>query len=216
MRILVTITLILISFSIQAQITEIKPANNNAKDTVVDFKNQGEQEDHEAKQLFEKHHNKEHFKRFKGNVIVNKDSYSYDGKVFEIYDLDSSFKPIFSEGILYPAMMDSSQPPFKRNKAMKLLNKIAVSDTLFAKTLKEMYKWFENNPLIISNFEEFKFLDSSCKQKKFRFWLNEKHQLNPQVFLIELTNKHATDKTDLKTFIDGSVLTFFKPAWIII
>ena len=39
---------------------------------------------------------------------------------------------------------------------------------------------------------------------------------NPQVYLFELRNENATEKTDWEKWIKGSKLTFLKDGWIII
>ena len=39
---------------------------------------------------------------------------------------------------------------------------------------------------------------------------------NPQVYLFELTNEKANEKTDWKSFIKNAKLTFVKEGWIII
>ena len=70
--------------------------------------------------------------------------------------------------------------------------------------------------LVISNFEELKFLSPSSTQKRFRFWLNRNTLLNPTVCFIELTNQFATDEMDLETFIEGASLTFYQEGWLII
>ena len=70
--------------------------------------------------------------------------------------------------------------------------------------------------LTISNFEELTVPNHSPTQKRFRFWLHRNSLLNPTVCFIELTNQNATDKTNIKTFIKGASLTFYKEGWIII
>jgi hypothetical protein len=70
--------------------------------------------------------------------------------------------------------------------------------------------------LTISNLEELPFLSTSAEQKRFRFWLFRQGRANPTVCFIELINKKATSTTDIKTFIDGAELTFYKEGWIII
>lgn len=70
--------------------------------------------------------------------------------------------------------------------------------------------------LTIANFEELPFLSNSPTQKRFRFWLTGKGEINPTVCFIELTNPNATDKTTLDSFINGAILTFYKAGWFII
>lgn len=70
--------------------------------------------------------------------------------------------------------------------------------------------------LTVANFEELTFLNNSPTKKRFRFWLTGKGEINPTVCFIELTNLNATDKTDIASFIDGAILTFYKAGWFII
>jgi len=68
----------------------------------------------------------------------------------------------------------------------------------------------------ISSLEELKFLNTSPKVKRFKFWLFKKNVSNPTVYLLEITNEQATEKTDAKTFIENGKLTFLKKGWTII
>lgn len=68
----------------------------------------------------------------------------------------------------------------------------------------------------ISSLEELKFLNPSPKVKRFKFWLFSKNTSNPTVYLLEITNEQATEKTDLKTFIENGKLSFLKKGWTII
>ncbi|MEO4005484.1 hypothetical protein [Flavobacterium sp. CAU 1735] len=68
----------------------------------------------------------------------------------------------------------------------------------------------------ISSLEELKFLNISPKVKRFKLWLFKKNVSNPTVYLLEITNEQATEKTDIKTFIENGKLTFLKKGWTII
>lgn len=68
----------------------------------------------------------------------------------------------------------------------------------------------------ISSLEELKFLNTSPKVKRFKFWLFSKNVSNPTVYLLEITNEEAIVKTDIKTFIENGKLTFLKRGWTII
>jgi hypothetical protein len=75
---------------------------------------------------------------------------------------------------------------------------------------------FRNDSLRITDFEEVPFLNKSPTIRRFRFWLFTKGFMNPTVYFIELTNENATSKTDIRSFIKDSNLTFFINGWIII
>ncbi|MFI0431227.1 hypothetical protein [Mariniflexile sp. HMF6888] len=70
--------------------------------------------------------------------------------------------------------------------------------------------------LRIGNVEELEFLSGNPKVKRFRFWLYRSNVANPQVYIFELTNEKANEKTDWKSFIKNAELTFVKDGWIII
>jgi len=72
-----------------------------------------------------------------------------------------------------------------------------------------------NNISFIGSFEELKFLKVSPKVKRFRFWLYTKKMMNPTVYLLEITNEQATEKTGIESFIENGKLTFLKSGWLI-
>lgn len=68
----------------------------------------------------------------------------------------------------------------------------------------------------ISDIEELKFTEKSPQQRRFKFLLYRKGLLNPTACFFELTNRHATQKTNLIEFIKEAKLTFIKQGWIMI
>ena len=70
--------------------------------------------------------------------------------------------------------------------------------------------------LNITDLEELEFLSNSPKVKRFRFWLFRPNMANPQVYLFELRNEKANEKTEWEKWIKGSKLTFLKDGWIIL
>ncbi len=72
------------------------------------------------------------------------------------------------------------------------------------------------NSLKIWNLEELEFLSDNPKVKRFWFWLYHPYMANPQVYLFELTNDKADEKTDWESFIKNAELTFVKDGWIIV
>ena len=69
-----------------------------------EFKNQGEQEAYWTKTFFEKNYKKEKIKRYSGHIQIAGDSIIY-GKEVLIVDDTSENKAIFSNGLLYPALL---------------------------------------------------------------------------------------------------------------
>jgi hypothetical protein len=72
------------------------------------------------------------------------------------------------------------------------------------------------NISFIGNFEELEFLRVSPKIRRFRFWLYTKMMMNPTVYLLEITNDHATEETGIEFFIENGKLTFLKSGWLIL
>jgi len=116
-------------------------------------------------------------------------------------------KSIFSKGIFYPAIITE--------QIKSKINNNGQPDTLISGN-KAIYNLTRTDSLTISNFEELTSLSKSSTKKRFRFWLCCKGLVNRTVCFIELTNQSATDKTDMKTFISGAMLTFYKEGWIIV
>jgi hypothetical protein len=191
--------LTLTSFLVDAQTTD-----NISK---REFKNQGEQEDYWAEQLFKNEYCKTHFDKYKGDIVINANSFIFGDKTFVIVNTPNELKPIFSSGIFYPAIITGDTKSVVKSQAE--LDTLSTAQKVF-------YNMTRTDSLTISGFEELKFLTKSNTQKRFRFWLFRKGTANPTVCFIELTNDKAHDKTDLTTFIDGAVLTFFKSGWIVI
>ena len=196
------ITVLTLTFiSVDAQTTDHK------KQTKREFKNQGEQEDYWAERLFKKEYSKTSFDKFKGDVVINGDGFIFGDKTFVIVNTPKELKPIFSSGLFYPNIITGD--------TKSVIKSQAELDTLSTEQ-KVFYNLTRTDSLTISGFEELKFLTKANTQKRFRFWLFRKGTANPTVCFIELTNDKANDKTDLTTFINGAVLTFFKSGWIVI
>jgi hypothetical protein len=170
----ILIALLLSSVSVCAQSTTQKK----------EFKNQGEQEDYWAQQLFEKHYLKQTYKRFNGRIDTAKNSYKYKDRTIEIFNTSSELKDLFMKGILYPSLIEAEF-------IISASDKVSISDL-----------------------EEQKFLSNDPKKKRFKFLAFRKGFANPTCYFFELTNVNATNNTNMKEFINGSTLTFFKDGWI--
>ena len=191
------IILTLTSISVDAQTTDNKSQR--------EFKNQGEQEDYWAEQLFEREYSKKHFDIFKGNIVINGDGFIFDDKTFVILNTPKDLKAIFSSGIFYPNIITGDTKSVVKSQV--------ELDTLSAEQ-KVLLNMSRTDSITISDFKELKFLSNSPKYKRFKFWLWQKGFANPTACFIELTNENATDKTDLTNFIIGAALTFFREGWV--
>jgi hypothetical protein len=206
MQTLTTIILALSLSSVNAQIAETKSAiKDNKKEVKREFKNQGEQEEYWAKQFFDEKYSKQHFEKFKGDIIKNENSFIYDEKTIVVTNTQKDLKTIFSSGIFYPNII------FGEIKS--IIKSQAELDTL-STTNKLFYNLNRTDSLMITDLVELKFLSNSSKYKRFKFWLWKKGFANPTACFIELTNESVTNNTDLTNFIIGASLTFFKEGWI--
>jgi hypothetical protein len=106
MRIFCTIILTFNLYTLHGQITQTKADTNQ---NIKEFKNQGEQEDSWAIQLFEKNYSKQIFKKYKGDIFVNGDTIKYSNFSILAF-VPTKFKLIFSSGILYPEIIMSLGP----------------------------------------------------------------------------------------------------------
>ena len=92
---LIITLLILTCFSVDGQTTDNK---NNTK---REFKNQGEQENYWAEQLFEKEYSKKYFEKFKGDIVVNGNNFNYEDQIFIVVNTPKELNSIFSSGLIY-------------------------------------------------------------------------------------------------------------------
>lgn len=174
-----------------------------------EFKNQGEQENYWAEQLFEQKYSKQTFEKFNGKItIIDKTNIVFNNKTLEFWDIKPELIQIFIEGIFYPQILIDNEENIiiKSEDELKLLTQ---NERIF-------YNFKRIDKLRISNFEELPFLSKSRKVKRFRFWKYSFGSINPQVYFIELTNENANEKTDINLFIKEAKLTFVKDGWIVI
>jgi len=120
----------------------------------------------------------------------------------------SKYLPIFLEGFFYPQLIIGNK---ENSKILSIdeLNKMTSEEQVF-------YNMSKNALLNISNLEELRFLKTSPKIKRFRFWSFRPGFANPQVYYFELTNEAANEKTSFENFIKNSNLTFIKSGHIVI
>lgn len=88
--------------------------------------------------------------------------------------------------------------------------------TIFTEGLLYPTLFGNEDSLKITDFRELKYVNDKPQYKRFSFWLFRKWLANPQVYYIELTNNKSIPSTDLREFIKGARLTYFRPGSIII
>jgi hypothetical protein len=172
------------------------------------FKNQGEQEKYWATEFFKKNYQKTSFKAYTKN-IEKKDSitFVYGDQTLKVFLVDQTLESLFSKGIFYPQLINGFELPPK--KTATELAKLSENERVF-------YEAFRGDLLSISNIKELPNASDSTKVKRFQCWVSRPKMANPQVYLFELTNEKATQKTTLKMFIENATLTFFKAGWVVI
>jgi hypothetical protein len=161
-----------------------------------------------AEQFFKKNYQKASFQTYIKNIKkTDSVTFVYGDQTLKVYPNDQTLELIFSKGLFYPQLINGFELPPKKTVAE--LAKLS-------KTKRLLYETFRGDILIISNIEELPSLSNSPKVKRFRCWVNRPKTANSQVYLFELTNEKATEKTTLKTFIENATLTFFKSGWLVI
>jgi hypothetical protein len=188
-----------------------RPFTDASNPVKTDFKNTGEQEDYWAEQIFDRQHERQHYKTYKTPGILAGNGYQYKNAVI-ITDTNSAVKAILTKGIFYPDIIVEA---FKYSPRRHLKIRLLKTDTSFIKQ-ESSYIVPQIDSLWLTNFQEVKFLETNSKQRRFRFWLERKGFSNPIIYFMELTNKNATAETDLLSFINGAKLTFFQEGWVII
>jgi hypothetical protein len=188
-RLLITIvTTTLISCSTQSQ--SVQTGNQRQPK----FATPAEREDYWAAQLFQNEYYKQRFEKFKGTIKVSGDSLNYPDGTIVVKNTAEQCAFIFGGGLFYPGII-TAHIKATGNSGQDLNTPVSFT---------------------VSNFEELTFLSKNVRQKRFRFWLFVKGFCNPVVCFMELTNDKANNKTDIKSFIKGASLTFFKNAWPVI
>ncbi|UPT67122.1 MAG: hypothetical protein M0D57_22425 [Sphingobacteriales bacterium JAD_PAG50586_3] len=81
-----------------------------------------------------------------------------------------------------------------------------------SKRLDELWG-FKGKYSTIDTFQEIKYFPTRAHRRRFVFHIPANQNTGFAVYLVELTNKKATTKTDLETFIKGATLTFYEYAW---
>ncbi len=203
MKILATILLLTLAITCQSQSTFNKDAELKPP-----FKNQAEQENYWAQELFKKEYKKADYKVYTDEIKeIDNTKFVYDNKYFKVHNTNQRLKLIFSKGILYPQLISgfTSEP----RKSKKELDSLSNSQ-------RYLYEMARGDNLTITSLVELKFLSNSPQVKRFRFWVYRSKSANPHAYLFELTNEKATEKTDLTEFIEHSKLTFLKAGWIIL
>ena len=68
----------------------------------------------------------------------------------------------------------------------------------------------------LSHVKELANATNSPQRRRFTMLVWDRFTLNPTVYVFELTNAQATQRTILAAFVKGAVLSFVREGWIMI
>ncbi|WP_428331387.1 hypothetical protein [Mucilaginibacter sp.] len=192
---------------------------NSFEDTTITpkFKNQGEQEDYWAKDLFTKDYKVQNYKKYKKRIIKKNEFYMFGTIAIKVIP-NNYVTAIIQKGIFYPEILSKAFEYCERCRfKVQSVTNIPVTETDKVVTKPKI---LSNDSILdtltISNFEELKYMSTNSKRKRFRFWLFRNRLINPTVCFMELTNNKAIISTSTFNFVNGAKLTFFEEGWIII
>lgn len=79
---------------------------NGQKDSILNFKNQGEQENYWVKEKFRIEYKKEIYERYGGHIKeLDAITYKYDSQIFKVLESSNAIRQLFTFGILYPSLI---------------------------------------------------------------------------------------------------------------
>ncbi len=129
-----------------------------------------------------------HFPKFIGLTTISKDTIKFDNSIIIIRSTNPEFVKIFEFGFVYPDLIYGAS---------------TVGDKY------EFKKNYGNDTLSISNVSQLHFPNQSPSTKSFSFLLWEKNMANPSLYLFELINETATQKTTTMSFIEKAKISAF-------
>ena len=194
MKLFVAIILLTFSIGCKSQSKPEKVKNEKITELKPPFNNQGEQEDFWAQEFFKNQYEKQNHDKFSEKISVIVDKEILDGNGNHFY-FDNKIQ--FGNRILNIQLSDLKY------------QSIFTSGILYPEVIS-------SDDIRIGALEELTFLSNSNKIKRFRMWISYPKRANPEVYLFELINDKASEKTKWNDFIENAELTFIKNGWIII
>ena len=168
---------------------------------------QGEQERYWAQEIFDKKYTAQYFELYKGKInTLTETTFDYDQSFISVNFPEKEYKILFEKGIFYPAV-------FAGYSDGRILEPPQLSGSI---NKSPVYNFSRTDSLFVGIMEDLEFLNPSPKVKRFKLYLNRHGLINPSMYIFELTNEKATEKTSLLSFITDAKLTFFKFVSILI
>lgn len=168
--------------------------------------------------LFKSQGNRPLKPRYTGKITLD----TARGTTYIIYDTcrislrgkDTTYKEIFTTGLISPqniyCQLDSackSPPPYR------------IKEDKDGKPVVEYYDGWAGPSIHIGNIKLITDIKYKGTQRRFELWVNPDPEVNHggyDVFLLELINEHANEKTEMHEFIKGAQTNIFKRGWGII
>ena len=194
MKLFIAILLLTFSFGCKSQSKPEKTQTEKPTELKPPFSNQGEQEDYWTQEFFKDEYEKQIHSKFTDKIEILKEK--------ELLDGHGKFMEFVNEIQFGNRTVNIHLPDLKYQPIFK-------TGILYPELISE-------SNFDIGVFEELNFLSHPVNVKRFRMWIFHKKRSNPEVYLFELTNDKATEKTNLTDFIENAELTFIKNGWIII
>ena len=168
---------------------------------------QGEQEKYWAQKVFDGEYNPQFYELYKGGITYpSEKTFNYDGSIIRANFPETDYQIIFERGILYPSL-------FTGENDGRVLKNLEISDS---QRKNSFFALWRTDSLYIGIMEDLQFLNPSNKIKRYKLYLGRPGLANSSMYIFELTNENATDKTELKTFLKEARLTYLKFVSILI
>jgi hypothetical protein len=195
-----------------------KPTTTNRPQP--DFKSEGEQEYYWAKEAFATDYKIKAYPTYKSKIVINGDDYNY-GKTVITASVCPEMTVLFKKGIIFPLLLFATDDYTIQRLKVSIRETKSLTETKTVSDTGGNHRNFARNPvnfdsLFVGSFEELKSLETSPKQRWFRFLLGIKGSMNPILYFIEFANKKATPNTDMLNFMKGADLTFLRQGSILI
>ncbi|RMZ58365.1 hypothetical protein D1632_12115 [Chryseobacterium nematophagum] len=151
---------------------------------------------------FNNNYKKKNYKKFTGKIIAKDNKVQFDDKVIFYDKSDKIASLILTEGLIYPQLLtDYQMEKFMNDTTDKTQKR-------FLRLQKNPKATFDVNNVNFTDLTELGFLDTPAKSKRFKITCRDSKLGNSNIYIIELTNKHAEKNATIEDFIRNSTLTY--------
>ncbi len=115
---------LIISISCKFQVGGEDPILDSNSELKPPFKNQGEQEDYWAQELFKKQYEKSYFSKFTGDIRIVEGRIQFgEIQLLELLNSNSKYNQIFLNGLIYPDILNASYLRISNIEELEFLSK---------------------------------------------------------------------------------------------